>query len=352
MIVALLSNNLQRDFKRYNKVATEEEKEEALEEYGWKLVHADVFRPPARPLILAVMAGTGAQLLVTTIVSLTLGITGMIHPMMHRGKMVVAGLWAYALLGTLNGYVTGYLYRMWGGTLWRPAGIAAALGYSGLAFMVFFIASSMANSLGSTMRAPFWALATIMFMWLGIVVPLTNTFTWIGFHRPQLEFPTRTSPTPRPIPEAPWYTSTPFTLLVAGIFPFVPCFFEVYDTLCVLWLDAYDPFYAFFFFIGICSLLLSTEITILLTYYQLVREDYHWWWRSFATGGSVALYIFGYVVYYHAQHLNAANHLPSWFLYYGYMLVACIGLACGAGFTGLVAALVFCRAIFSSVKID
>ena len=351
MIVTLLSNNLQRDFKRYNKVATNEEKEEALEEYGWKLVHSDVFRPPPWPLALAVLAGTGAQLLFTTISCLTLGILGVIQPM-HRGKMVMACLFAYAFLGTLNGYVTGHLYRMFGGTTWRPAGVAAALGYSGLSFMVFFVSSCMANSLESTMRSPFWVLFTILVLWLGIAAPLSYVCTWIGFYRPQTEFPTRTSPTPRPIPDAPWYTSTPLTLMIAGIFPFVPCFFEVYDTLCVLWLDAYDPFYAFFFFIGLCALLLATEITILLTYFQLVREDYRWWWRAFGTGGSVAIYIFGYCVYYHAQHLNAANHLPSWFLYYGYMLVACMGLACGAGFTGLMAALVFCRAIFGSVKID
>jgi Endomembrane protein 70 len=47
MIVAILVRNLRRDFARYNRLATDEEKAEDLEEFGWKLVHADVFRPPS-----------------------------------------------------------------------------------------------------------------------------------------------------------------------------------------------------------------------------------------------------------------------------------------------------------------
>lgn len=351
MIVALLSKNLQRDFNRYNKVATDEEKEEALEEYGWKLVHGDVFRPPPRPLALCVLLGTGAQLLATFVVCLALGILGIIQPM-HRGTMVIAQLVCYSFFGAVNGYITGKFYRMMGGTEWRPAAIAASFGYSGLAFFVFFINSCMANSLDSTMRVSFGVLVAILVLWLLICTPLTIVSTWVGFYRPQIDFPTNVNTTPRAIPPAPWYTSAPASMVIAGIFPFVPCFFEVYDTLCTVWLDAYDPFYAFFFFIALCALFLSTEMTVLLTYFQLVREDYTWWWRSFATGGSTAVYIFGYVVYYHAQHLQAADHLASWFLYYGYMLVACLGLACGAGFAGFLASLSFTRTIFSSVKID
>ena len=56
MIAAILVRNLRRDFARYNALATDEEKAEDLEEFGWKLVHADVFRPPStKPMLLAVM---------------------------------------------------------------------------------------------------------------------------------------------------------------------------------------------------------------------------------------------------------------------------------------------------------
>lgn len=352
MIITLLSHNLRRDFSRYNKVATDEEKEEALEEYGWKLVHADVFRTPERPLLLVTMAGTGAQLLVTTMICLLFGTTGIIQPM-HRGRMVVAFLVMYAVTGIVNGLVTGYLYRALQGQIWQVAALSAAFGYAGLCFTVFFIVSCMANAFHSTMQIPFGALVAILFLWLGLCTPLTLLGTWIGFVQPPMEFPVHVAKgNPRAIPEAPWYTGLPLTLAVAGLFPFVPCFFEVYATLCTLWLDAYDPFYAFFIFIGITCLLLAAEITVLLTYFQLVREDYRWWWRSFCTAGATAIYIFGYAIYYHGRHLKAASHIPSWFLYYGYMGVACLGLFCMLGVTGMMSSLFFCRAIFNSVKID
>ena len=36
--------------------------EDVQEDSGWKLVHGDVFRPPKKPLLLAVLLGSGSQL--------------------------------------------------------------------------------------------------------------------------------------------------------------------------------------------------------------------------------------------------------------------------------------------------
>ena len=36
--------------------------EDVQEDWGWKLVHGEVFRAPRYPMILSVMAGNGAQL--------------------------------------------------------------------------------------------------------------------------------------------------------------------------------------------------------------------------------------------------------------------------------------------------
>ncbi|KAK1732855.1 nonaspanin family protein [Skeletonema marinoi] len=50
LVVSILVRNLRRDIAGYNAMAalTDEEKEEEAEESGWKLVHADVFRPPTK----------------------------------------------------------------------------------------------------------------------------------------------------------------------------------------------------------------------------------------------------------------------------------------------------------------
>lgn len=45
--------------------------EDAQEEFGWKLVHGDVFRPPRQAMMLSVFIGAGCQTLL--MVSITLG---------------------------------------------------------------------------------------------------------------------------------------------------------------------------------------------------------------------------------------------------------------------------------------
>ena len=62
MVGMILMRSLHRDINRYNRVPTEEEREEEREESGWKLVHADVFRSPTKlPMLFCVMVGTGVQ---------------------------------------------------------------------------------------------------------------------------------------------------------------------------------------------------------------------------------------------------------------------------------------------------
>ena len=33
---------------------------------------------------------------------------------------------------------------------------------------------------------------------------------------------------------------------------------------------------------------------MVMTYFALCSEDYHWWWRAFNTSGCSALYLFAY----------------------------------------------------------
>lgn len=44
--------------------------EDAQEEFGWKLVHGDIFRPPRKGMLLSVFLGSGTQILIMTFVTL------------------------------------------------------------------------------------------------------------------------------------------------------------------------------------------------------------------------------------------------------------------------------------------
>ena len=44
--------------------------EDIQEDFGWKLVHGDVFRPPSNILLLSVFIGNGVQILLMTFIAL------------------------------------------------------------------------------------------------------------------------------------------------------------------------------------------------------------------------------------------------------------------------------------------
>ena len=55
VVAMIMLRTLRKDISSYNEMQT---LEEAQEESGWKLVHGDVFRPPAvSPMLLSVLAG-------------------------------------------------------------------------------------------------------------------------------------------------------------------------------------------------------------------------------------------------------------------------------------------------------
>lgn len=52
-------------------------KEDAQEEFGWKLVHGDVFRPPRKGMLLSVFLGSGTQIFIMTFVTLCMFLLSM-----------------------------------------------------------------------------------------------------------------------------------------------------------------------------------------------------------------------------------------------------------------------------------
>jgi len=47
-----------------------------VEEYGWKLVHGDVFRPPQLPLLFSSVIGAGYHVFTVAVITVVLAIVG------------------------------------------------------------------------------------------------------------------------------------------------------------------------------------------------------------------------------------------------------------------------------------
>eukprot|EP00568_Trieres_chinensis_P018933 CAMPEP_0183320074 /NCGR_PEP_ID=MMETSP0160_2-20130417/65315_1 /TAXON_ID=2839 ORGANISM="Odontella Sinensis, Strain Grunow 1884" /NCGR_SAMPLE_ID=MMETSP0160_2 /ASSEMBLY_ACC=CAM_ASM_000250 /LENGTH=657 /DNA_ID=CAMNT_0025486687 /DNA_START=154 /DNA_END=2127 /DNA_ORIENTATION=- len=350
MIAAILVRNLRRDYARYNRLATDEEKAEDLEEFGWKLVHADVFRPPSfSPLLMSVCCGTGVQLLCMAFLTVIFAAMGFLSPA-NRGSLLMAQLLLYVLMGSVSGYTTARLYKTFKGKSWQKATTCAALGFPGVVFGVFFILDILALTQGSSDAVPFATMVVLLVLWFGISTPLVFFGAYFGYKQDAIEFPVNTSNIPRQIPDQPWFMGIPFTLIVGGILPFGSCFVELYFILSSVWMDQYYYVFGFLLLVFFILIVTCAEITVLFCYFQLCGENYHWWWRSFCTAGSTALYVFGYSFMYFKQ--LETNAFATYILYFGYMGLASLALFLMTGAVGVFSSLYFNKAIFSSIKID
>jgi len=121
MIAMILVRNLYRDIARYNAEDAAAASEEAAEETGWKLVHADVFRPPAGffgPMFLSVFVGSGMQLLAMGFAALLFTVLGFLSPA-NQGSLLTGFIVLYMCMGSFAGYFSARMYKMFRGKAWK-----------------------------------------------------------------------------------------------------------------------------------------------------------------------------------------------------------------------------------------
>mmetsp|Transcript_4848 Transcript_4848/g.11567 ORF Transcript_4848/g.11567 Transcript_4848/m.11567 type:complete len:676 (-) Transcript_4848:170-2197(-) len=350
MVFAILLRNLRQDLARYNRLATDEEKADDLEEKGWKLVHADIFRPPTySPLLFSVCCGTGAQLLCMTFWTILFSAMGFLSPA-RRGALLMAELLFFVLMGSVNGYVTARLYKTFKGKAWQNATLCTALGFPGLCFGLFFFLDLIAWGYGSSDAVPFTTMLVLIVLWFGISTPLVFVGAYFGYKADAIEYPVKTSNIPRQIPDQPWFMTWPFTVIIGGLLPFGACFVELYFILASVWMDYYYYVFGFLFLVFFILIITCAEITLLFNYFQLCNEDYHWWWRSFTNAGATSAWVFLYSFWYFRK--LEANTFATYVLYFGYMGLASLGLFLMTGFVGAMSTLYFNKTIFGSLKVD
>jgi len=349
MIAAILVRNLRRDVARYSSLPTDEERAEDMEEFGWKLVHADVFRPPNYPMLMSVFCGSGMQILFMCLFTMIFACMGFLSPS-NRGYLLITLLLLYVLMGFVAGYTTACMYKTFKGKSWQKATTVTALGFPGIAFTIFFILNLVTLAQRSGDAVPFHTMFTLMVLWFGISTPLVFFGAFIGYKKEVMEFPVITSSIPRQIPDLPWFMTSQATFILGGIMPFGSCFLELYFIMTSVWTHQY--YYVFGILLAVFCILLLTcaEIAILINYFKLCNEDYQWWWVSFNAAGSTAFYVFAYSIVYFKQ--LAGNTFASYVLYFGYMGLVSFMIFLMTGTVGLFSSLHFNKIIFGSIKID
>ncbi|XP_046891565.1 transmembrane 9 superfamily member 2 isoform X1 [Hypomesus transpacificus] len=363
MVAMIMLRTLHKDIARYNQVDQADlvkippptgkasiSYEDAQEESGWKQVHGDVFRPPRKGMLLSVFLGQGTQIFIMTFITLFLACLGFLSPA-NRGALMTCAVVLWVLLGTPAGYVSARLYKTFGGEKWKTNVLLTALLCPGIVFADFFLMNLILWGEGSSAAIPFGTLVAILALWFGISVPLTFMGAYFGFKKPAIEQPVRTNQIPRQIPEQSFFTKPIPGIVMGGILPFGCIFIQLFFILNSIWSHQMYYMFGFLFLVFIILLITCSEATILLCYFHLCAEDYHWWWRSFLTSGFTAVYLFVYAVHYFFSKLQIVG-AASTILYFGYTMIMVLIFFLFTGTIGFFACFWFVNKIYSVVKVD
>lgn len=273
MVAMILLRTLHKDIARYNQIDSEDD---AQEEFGWKLVHGDVFRPPQRSMLLSVFLGSGVQVLCMTVITLFFACLGFLSPA-NRGALMTCALVLFVCLGTPAGYVSARIYKAFGGYKWKMNVLLTALFCPGVVFSLFFVMNLLLWAKGSSAAIPFTTLIALLALWFGVSLPLTFVGAYFGFKKRTIEHPVRTNQIPRQIPEQSVYTQPMPGIIMGGILPFGCIFIQLFFILNSIWSNQMYYMFGFLFLVFTILTITCSETTVLLCYFHLCAEDYHWW---------------------------------------------------------------------------
>jgi len=347
MVAMIMMRTLHRDFNRYNSMEVADEVEE---ETGWKLVHGDVFRPPKNAMLLSVLVGTGVQTFAMSVITMVFAVLGFLSPA-NRGGLMTASLLLFVFMGVPAGYASAFLHKSLKGVQWKKNIILTSCLLPGVVFIIFFALNFFVWNEKSSGAVPFGTMFALLVLWFGISMPLVFLGAYFGYRRKGLDLPVRINQIPRQVPEQVWYMQPVFSVTVGGVLPFGAVFIELFFILSSIWLHQFYYVFGFLLLVFVILIITCAEITMVMCYFQLCAEDYHWWWRSFLTSGSSAGYMFAYSIFYFFTKLEITKFV-SGMLYFGYMFIATIVFFLLTGTIGFYACYWFVWKIFSAIKVD
>lgn len=348
-LAIILMRILKKDFSRYMEV---DEDELSEDETGWKMINGDVFRSPENPNLFCAVVGAGAQLFSTVMLLLSLVLAGAFRAT-KRGAILTAAIMLFALCGVVGGFVAGRVYKQLKGNNWVWNTILTSLVFPLPLSLIFSYVNIIAWMHQSTAALPATTILLIASILIFLHCPLTVIGSVIGRNiTPEFKAPCRTNKVPREIPKADvWYRHPLVQLFAAGFLPFSAIYIELHYIFASIWGHKIYSLFGILFLAFIMLSIVAAFITIALIYFQLVKEDHAWWWKSFYNGGATGLFIFIYSLFYFF-HRSKMNGIFQGSFYFGYMALVSYAFFLMLGFVGYLSSFNFVYYIYGAVKTD
>lgn len=349
-IATVMLRILKKDISSYNEIASIEDGEDEGVT-GWKLVHGDVFRTPKTfPMLLSVAVGTGAQIGVATLLTIGCALVGILNPM-RKGQTLTSIIVLYVLSGSVAGYVSSRLYKFFEAKAWKRNTLLTATAFPGAMVVMFVVLDIFLAFAGAATAVSIWTIFALFLLWVCVSTPLVFVGSFFGYRAEKIEVPCKTNQIARFIPEVPWYSKLPYSMVLGGILPFGSVCIEMFFIMGALWL--HQIYYVMGFLLAVVAILALSccEVAIIMCYSQLSAEDHQWWWRSFMNTGATGIYVFIYALWFLSSKLDLVGILPTLvYLTYMSMFSTAVGLFCGA--IGFLSTLKFNKMIYGALKVD
>jgi transmembrane 9 superfamily protein 3 len=320
-------------------------------------MHADVHRVPNDGIVLCALVGTGAQLMVLSLLVIIMAIVSVVYT--SPGTLLTYAVLAYALTSFVAGYVSSSLFTTFaslGSNLshqWMRCMTLTACLFPGTVMLSGFLLNFVAIAYDSAQAIPFGGMIVMLLLWGLVSCPLVVIGTVAGRHGrlAALKDMPRINQIPRIIPARPWYRSQWTFIVGGGILPFGSIFIELYLVFTSFWGYKLYYVYGFMLLVFVILVVVTACVSVVCTYFLVSAEDHRWAWTSFWQGASTAAYVFLYAVYFYFMKTKMTGFFMFAF-YFTYMLMLCFGIAILCGTVGYLAASTFIRRIYRNVKTD
>ncbi|WCJ41821.1 Transmembrane 9 superfamily member 5 [Euphorbia peplus] len=343
LLTGLFMRRLKNDLRKCSSGDNEEDKE-----VGWKYIHGDVFRHPQNMSLFCAVLGTGTQLLAMVCFLFILAFSGVLYPY-SRGALCTSFVLVYALTSVVGGYSAASFHCQFTETGWKKSVLLTGILYLAPSFLILSFLNTIAVSYGATAALPFGTIMAILVICTFSIIPLLTFGGLIGYKfRSEFQAPSATKKYPREIPPLGWYRKTPFQMFLAGLLTCSAIVLELHHLYASLWSYKIYTLPSILLVTLIILVLITSILSIGMTYIQLSAEDHQWWWRSTLCGGSPAIFMFSYSIFFFAR--STMNGLLQLSFFIGYNACVCYAIFLMLASIGFRASFVFVSHIYHAIK--
>jgi len=138
---------------------------------------------------------------------------------------------------------------------------------------------------------------------------------------------------------------------MGGLLPFGAVFIELYFIFSSLWLNQFYYIFGFLAIVFVILIITCAEMSIVMCYFQLCGENYHWQWRSLAVAAASGGYLFLYSCFYFYSVMRITRFV-SIVLYFGYSFAMASAFSLLTGCIGFLSCQWFVGKIYTCIKLD